>query len=146
MKGAILQVELEQGTGLISGDDGNRYTFTKADWRAESAPSTGLRVDFTPAGDAATEVFADVTATGGSKRVPAALFAFFLGSFGAHKFYLGYKKQGLIMLAVFLLGFIALGIPSMIIGIIAFIEFVIYLIRSDEEFTQTYVVGRRGWF
>ena len=25
MKGAILQVELEQGTGLISGDDGNRY-------------------------------------------------------------------------------------------------------------------------
>ncbi|WP_268236658.1 TM2 domain-containing protein [Oceanisphaera marina] len=76
----------------------------------------------------------------------AALFAFFLGAFGAHKFYLGYTKQGVIMLLVFLLGFILLGLPSIVIGIIAFVEFILYLVKSDEEFEQTYIVGSKPWF
>lgn len=50
------------------------------------------------------------------------------------------------MLLLFLFGFILLGIPSMIIGIIAFVEFVLYLVKSDEEFEQTYVVGHKPWF
>ncbi|MNP82062.1 hypothetical protein D3C76_1805820 [compost metagenome] len=50
------------------------------------------------------------------------------------------------MLLVFLFGWILLGIPSFIIGIIAFIEFVIYLTKSEEDFEQTYVVGKKGWF
>lgn len=70
----------------------------------------------------------------------------FLGAFGAHKFYLGYTSQGIIMLLVFLFGFILLGVPSMIIGLIAFIEFIIYLTKTDEDFEQTYVVGRKPWF
>ncbi|GGB47196.1 hypothetical protein GCM10011502_20670 [Oceanisphaera marina] len=74
------------------------------------------------------------------------MFAFFLGAFGAHKFYLGYTKQGVIMLLVFLLGFILLGLPSIVIGIIAFVEFILYLVKSDEEFEQTYIVGSKPWF
>ncbi|WP_322786602.1 TM2 domain-containing protein [Paraglaciecola arctica] len=80
------------------------------------------------------------------KKIAAALLAFFLGAFGAHKFYLGYTKQGVIMLLVFLFGFILLGLPSMIIAIIAFVEFIIYLVKSDEEFEQIYVVGHKPWF
>ncbi|XAG08991.1 TM2 domain-containing protein [Vibrio metschnikovii] len=76
----------------------------------------------------------------------AALLAFFFGSLGVHKFYLGYIKQGLIMLFAFLLGFLLLGIPSAIIGIIAFVEFLIYVTRSDEEFEQTYILSRKPWF
>ena len=82
----------------------------------------------------------------GSKKVTAAILAFFLGAFGAHKFFLGYNKQGVIMLLVFIFGFILLGIPSMVIGVIAFVEFIIYLTKSNEEFEQTYVNGSKPWF
>lgn len=46
------------------------------------------------------------------------------------------------MLLVFVLGFILIGIPSMIIGLIAFIEFIIYLTKSDEEFHKIYIQGK----
>ena len=36
------------------------------------------------------------TVTGQKSKVAAALLALFLGYFGAHDFYLGYKKQGII--------------------------------------------------
>ncbi|MFA0155392.1 NINE protein [Vibrio sp. 10N.261.46.A3] len=65
------------------------------------------------------------TQNSGKSRVTAALFAFFLGGFGAHKFYLG--KIGL--------GFLYLIFCwTMIPAIIAFIEFIIYLCESDEKF------------
>lgn len=50
------------------------------------------------------------------------------------------------MLLLFLFGFVLLGFPSIVIGLIAFIEFILYLIKSDEEFEQTYVIGRKPWF
>tara|TARA_E500000081_G_C6076680_1_gene325674 strand:+ start:346 stop:729 length:384 start_codon:yes stop_codon:yes gene_type:complete len=42
---------------------------------------------------------------------------FFLGMFGAHRFYLGKIKTGLTYLIVSLLGWILLGIPYIILGI-----------------------------
>ena len=50
------------------------------------------------------------------------------------------------MLLLFLFGFVLLGFPSIVIGLIALIEFILYLIKSDEEFEQTYVIGRKPWF
>lgn len=50
------------------------------------------------------------------------------------------------MLLVFIFGWILLGIPSLIIGVIAFVEFIIYLTKSDEEFEQIYVTGQKPWF
>lgn len=148
MKGKILDFNNDNRTGLISGDDGNRYQLAIADWKGSSLPGAGNVVDFTANGESAQDVYPDSSATSsaGSKKVAAALFAFFLGAFGAHKFYLGYTKQGVIMLLVFLFGLILFGIPSMIIGVIAFIEFILYLVKSDEEFNQTYVVGNKPWF
>jgi TM2 domain-containing membrane protein YozV len=83
----------------------------------------------------------------GSKptKVGAALFAFFLGGFGAHKFYLGYKKQGIIMLATSVIGGVLI-VPIVAIAIISLIEAILYFSKSDEDFEQTYVVNQKFWF
>jgi TM2 domain-containing membrane protein YozV len=148
MKGKILDFNTEKRTGLISGDDGNRYNLEISNWKGSALPSAGATVDFTANGENAQDVYLDASTSSqvGSKKIAAALFAFFLGAFGAHKFYLGYTKQGVIMLLVFVLGWILLGIPSVVIAIIAFIEFVLYLVKSDQEFQDTYVVGKKAWF
>jgi TM2 domain-containing membrane protein YozV len=147
MKGKVLNYDASTKTGSISGDDGARYIFLSTDWKQQVEPRTGAKVDFISADGKAFDVFMDgITSAGTSKKVAAALFAFFLGAFGAHKFYLGYKKQGFIMLFVFLFGFILLGIPSIVIGIIAFIEFILYLTKSDEDFEIIYIIGKKPWF
>lgn len=68
-------------------------------------------------------------AVGRKSKIAAALLAFFLGGLGAHKFYLGRVGQGLLYLV-----FCWTAIPSLI----AFIEFVIYLCTSDEDFAKKY--------
>lgn len=147
MKGTILEYNEENRCGVISGDDGHRYYFDIEEWKGTSLPKQGYKIDFSANGENARAIYADSALTAGSsKKIAAALFAFFLGSFGAHKFYLGYTKQGVIMLMAFLLGFIFLGIPSMVVGVIAFIEFIVYIIKSDEEFEQIYVQGNKPWF
>jgi len=74
-----------------------------------------------------------------SKRIVAGVLGILLGSFGVHKFVLGYTKEGLIQLA---LSFISCGILS----IIGLIEGIIYLTKSDEEFVETYQNNHKGWF
>ena len=147
MKGSILEFNTESRKGVISGDDGKRYSLEIADWKGSALPGLGKKVDFSANGEKAEAVYADAQASDvSSKKIAAALFAFFLGAFGAHKFYLGYTKEGVIMLLVFLFGFILLGLPSIVIGIIAFVEFILYLVKSDEEFEQTYIIGKKAWF
>ena len=74
-----------------------------------------------------------------SKRVTAAILAWFLGIFGAHKFYLGYTNAGLIML-------IGNFCTCYVFSIISFVEFIIYLTKSDEDFIETYQIGQKEWF
>lgn len=62
-----------------------------------------------------------------------------LGGFGVHKFILGYTKEGVLQI---LMSFFSCGL----VGIIPFVEGIIYLTKSDEEFYQIYQVGRRPWF
>lgn len=147
MKGKILEFNESNRSGIISGEDGNRYTLDIEEWKGTAIPKSGNKVDFSTNGEKAEAVYAETLGGGGaSKKLTASLLAFFLGVFGAHKFYLGYKKQGIIMLLVFFFGFILLGLPSMLIAIIAFVEFILYLVKSDEEFEQTYVLGQKRWF
>ena len=147
MKGKVLGFDGSTREGAISGDDGNRYTFVIDAWKADTLPKVGNKVDFSINGDSAESIYRDLlSSNGSSKKVTAVLFAFFLGVFGAHKFYLGYTKQGLIMLLVFLFGFILLGLPSIVIAIISLIEFIVYLAKSDDEFEAIYVDNKKPWF
>jgi TM2 domain-containing membrane protein YozV len=83
---------------------------------------------------------------GAEKKLVAGILGILLGGLGIHKFYLGYTVEGIIMIAVFIVGLFLCGIPSMIVGIIGLVEGILYLTKADEEFVKTYVTGRKGWF
>ncbi|SMN15748.1 Tsr1131 protein [uncultured Candidatus Thioglobus sp.] len=148
MKGKILSINQETQEGLISAEDNKRYQFNLNDqWQSENKPKNGMKVDFIDKDDRAEQVYYDGFSTGSiPNRIASVVLAFFLGSFGVHKFYLGYKKQGFIMLGVWFFGLLLFGIPSIVIGIIAFIESILYLLKSDEEFERLYVDGNKAWF
>jgi TM2 domain-containing membrane protein YozV len=80
---------------------------------------------------------ADGKPAGAEKKVVAGILGILLGGLGVHKFYLGYTKEGIIQL---LLGLLCIG------SVIGFVEGIIYLTKSDEDFVATYVTGRKGWF
>lgn len=80
-------------------------------------------------------------------HVAAGLLAIFLGALGVHKFYLGYNTSGFIMLAVTILGGIfTFSIATWVVWIIAIIEGIIYLTKTQSEFEQIYVFNKREWF
>ena len=83
-------------------------------------------------------------------KTTAVLLTFFLGTFGVHKFYLGYTLPGVIYLLINTVGFfvtwMVFFIPNFMLGVIVFIEFIIYLTKSEDEFHETYVVGNRPMF
>ena len=81
--------------------------------------------------------------TSDKSKIAAGLLAIFLGALGIHKFYLGYQKEGIIMLLVSLL---TCGIGLCVMEIIALIEGILYLSKSDAEFEATYVQGQKTWF
>ncbi len=101
----------------------------------------------------------------GTRKLVAGLLAIFLGAFGAHKFYLGRTTPGLTVLLLHIGGWFLTGVLSIItlgigaiiliplmtlvataLGIVGLIEGIVYLTRSDQEFNQTYVLGKKDWF
>jgi TM2 domain-containing membrane protein YozV len=82
-----------------------------------------------------------------SKRVLAGVLALFFGGLGIHKFALGMVGTGLIMLFTSVcISFLTFGFGYFVMHAVGFVEGIIYLSKSDQEFNQTYVVERRNWF
>jgi TM2 domain-containing membrane protein YozV len=80
-------------------------------------------------------------------HVAAGLLAIFLGALGIHKFYLGYNTPGFIMLAITVAGSVlTLGLACVVMEIIAIIEGIMYLTKSQTEFEQMYVFSKKEWF
>ncbi|MFN0052494.1 MAG: TM2 domain-containing protein [Planctomycetales bacterium] len=87
------------------------------------------------------------------KKIAAGVCGILLGGLGVHKFILGLKTPGIIMLAVTIgstvlspcLFFLPLLAPAAM-HVIGLIEGILYLTKSDEEFYQTYAVSKREWF
>lgn len=77
-----------------------------------------------------------------SKKIAAGICAILLGSFGVHKFILGYNTEVIIMLLASLL---TCGMGAIIMGPIAFAEGIIYLTKTDDDFVNTYIINRKGW-
>jgi len=90
---------------------------TILDARAELCPQCGIR----QGGPAAAE--------GGKSKITAGIFALLLGGIGVHKFYLGKPVQGILYIL-----FCWTFIPA----VIALIEGIIYLTKSDAEFRAKY--------
>lgn len=152
MRGRVLGWDNESNQGQISGDDGVRYNFNRPDWRESYWPQRGQVVDFEGDSTQASNIFVMAGASGGGAaagskdKTTAALLAFFLGGLGIHKFYLGKTGAALTMLLISLFGWILLFLPNIVIGIIAFVEFIIYLTMTEEEFQRKYVQGNQSWF
>lgn len=82
-----------------------------------------------------------------SKRVLAGILGILFGGIGIHKFILNYTQEGLIMLLVSGVGFIfTCGISLYVMSIVGFIEGIIYLTKSDEEFIEQYQINKKAWF
>ena len=147
MRGKVLGFDYDSGRGQISGEDGTRYSFAGADWQTgQRHPAAGDVVDFEPQQGSARAVYRVLGNSTEKNRIVAALLAFFLGGLGIHKFYLGKNGAGLTMLLCTFPGMILLFIPTIVVGIIAFVEFIIYLVIDDAEFNARYVDGDRSWF
>ncbi len=78
-----------------------------------------------------------------SNRVLAGVLAIVIGTLGIHKFVLGYTKEGVIMLLATIL---SCGILAVVTSIIALVEGIIYLTKTDEEFIEIYQKNKKPWF
>jgi TM2 domain-containing membrane protein YozV len=74
-------------------------------------------------------------------KLATGICAILVGWLGVHKFIIGANKAGIIMLVLSCTG---IGFPIM--HVIAIIEGIIYLTRSDAEFYQTYLTEKKAWF
>lgn len=153
MRGQVLGVDTRTGDGIVTGDDGRRYSFKPDDWAHRGEPAIGMIVDFEAADNRALSIFPvpgtsppPAAAPSGHAPAPdydnrdkivAALLAFFLGTLGIHRFYLGRTGTGIVMLLL----------SCTIIGLIltvpwAFIDMIRYLVMPDREFAERYARRR----
>lgn len=147
MRGQVLGVDARTGAGMVAGDDGHRYTFGPADWAQRGEPAIGQTVDFEADDRRALNIFplpvvvspaaavpaVASTRKGERSRIVAALLAFFIGTLGIHRFYLGRNGSGVVML---LLSLSVFGL--LVSGPWALIDAVRYLLMSDHEFDRRY--------
>jgi len=90
-------------------------------------------------------------AGGENKKILVGILAIIVGSLGIHKFILGYNKEGFILLGVSIAAYVlsCVGIGLLFVwipGIVGLIEGIIYLTKTDEEFYNTYQLGKKPWF
>ena len=146
MRGQVLGVDTRTGDGIVTGDDGRRYSFKPNDWAARGEPAIGMLVDFETSDTRALTIFpvpgavpAAVSAPTSAQprndrnKLVAAVLAFVVGVFGVHRFYLGRTGSGIIMLIL-----TCTMVGLLLTGPWALIDMVRYLIMSDREFHTRY--------
>lgn len=130
MEGQILDFTVQKNEGVISAGDGKRYTFSGSEWKGDDHPNRGLRIDFDAQGSIAIGIYPALGQVSSAFRenkskAAATLWCIFLGGFGAHKFYMGSWGWGIVYLLT-----CWLYIPF----IVAMVEWVRYILMSDDEF------------
>ena len=122
---------LEKGNvmdGAIQKSADEKYCFECGELiraRAEICPQCGVRQQ---------SLFGSIGSLGavapnGKNKLAAALFALFLGWIGIHKFYLGQIGMGIVYVL-----FCWTAIPA----IVGFIEGILLIVMSDDEFNRKY--------
>lgn len=87
--------------------------------------------------------YGTVPPPGAEKKVAAGLCGILVGTFGIHKFILGFTGAGLTML---LITVCTCFMAAPIMHIIGLIEGIIYLTKSDADFYREYIVQKKQWF
>lgn len=146
MRGQVLGVDTRTGDGMVAGDDGRRYSFTPKDWADRGEPAVGMYVDFESEQNRALSIFpvpgttpavpaaAPAPASGLERnRFIAAVIAFFFGTLGIHRFYLGRTGSGIAMLVL-----TCTLVGLLVSGPWALVDAIRYLLMSDQEFAARY--------
>ena len=146
MRGQVLGVDMRTGDGIVTGEDGRRYSFRPADWADRGEPAVGMWVDFETEQNRALSIFPVPGATPAPAAVSpapaaqndrnkyiAAILAFLLGPLGIHRFYLGRTGSGIAMIVL----------TCTIVGLLvsvpwALIDMIRYLLMSEREFAVRY--------
>ena len=131
-------------------DENNNDAFDDAKDKIEDA-AENIEKEAKSTTEEFKEGWNEATKSGENKKMMAGLLGIFLGGFGVHKFILGYNKEGMILLGILLISFplmcVVIGAFTMYIPIIiGLIEGIIYITKTDEEFYNTYQVGKKPWF
>jgi len=75
LKGTVLDFAIQTNAGIISGDDGQRYSFQGAEWRDNGKfPAKGMRVDFSPQADSATAIYLIQDVAGATQETKASKY------------------------------------------------------------------------
>jgi len=148
VKGTILDFTVQTNTGIISGDDGQRYSFQGSEWRETGKyPAKSMRVDFTPQAGCASVIYLIQDASGATSgtnekrdcnHVTAGLFGILLGAFGIHKFYMGQTQMGCMYIVG---GVVTCGFGFAITCVIGIVEGIIYLSMTQAEFERKYILN-----
>jgi len=119
-----------------------------ADWRTiadfpDFHAALGLSGGAPPLASPPVQAHVATRPPGADKKIVAGICGILLGSLGIHKFILGYTGEGVAMLLITIL---TCGIGGVATHLIGLVEGIIYLTKTDEEFVQTYVLNKKGWF
>jgi phage shock protein PspC (stress-responsive transcriptional regulator) len=57
MKGTVLDFSIQTNAGLISGEDGKRFSFVGSEWKESAHPAKGMVVDFEPRENLAVGIY-----------------------------------------------------------------------------------------
>ena len=144
MRGQVLGVDTRTGDGVVTGDDGHRYSFRPADWADRGEPAVGMLVDFEADQSRALSIFRvpGTPLPAESTRAPthtdrnkiiAAVLAFLIGPLGVHRFYLGRVGSGIAMLVL------SCTVVGLLVSVPwAFIDMIRYLLMTDRDFAERY--------
>ena len=118
-----------------------------ADW-VEAVDLGGLEFELPPPPpaygyDAAPSYPQKSLSEAGTTKIIAGVCGIVFGYFGVHKFVIGATGPGLAMLLITLL---TCGYGSLIMWPIGLIEGIVYLSKSDKDFEEMYIQGKKGWF
>ena len=82
-----------------------------------------------------------------SRRTTIGILAIIFGFLGVHKFMLGYKREGFILLVISIIGgIITCGIAIIVTDIIGIIEGIMILNKTPMQFKKTYIDRKTFWF
>lgn len=134
MEGKILGVDAAHKTAVITTTTGERIPFDLHQWKGQLELVTGMDIDYDL--DASTgqaiNVYPSITTAQHAKnsqksKVKLILFAFLIGGFGVHKFYVGSWGWGVVYMLISL---------TYIPLIISLVEMIRYITLTETEINE----------